>query len=165
MTRSSGLSRFHQAKAQRCIRGTPPPAARSARMREKVSSTASEAMDAVTDFRRKAASKLEESRQSAADTLQGTASSLHSGTDRATSTLHSSTEQIASKLHSHADHVSELGHSAADSLSSAADYVRNAKLKSLGNDLQWVIKQYPAQSCVVAAILGFLVARGLGSRD
>ena len=54
-------------------------------MREKVSSTASDAMNAVTDFRRKAANKLEDSRQSAADTLEGTASSLHSGADRASS--------------------------------------------------------------------------------
>ena len=135
------------------------------RMREKVSSTASDAMNAVTDFRRKAANKLEDSRQSAADALEGTASSLHSGADRASSTLHTSTEQIASKLHSQADRVSDLGHSTANRLSNAADYVRNAKLESMGDDLQSVIKKYPAQSCAVAAILGFLIARGLSSRD
>jgi ElaB/YqjD/DUF883 family membrane-anchored ribosome-binding protein len=115
----------------------------AARMKEQVSATAADAKDKVTEFSRKAADKINDSRESAAGALDKTASSLHSG----------------------GDNLSSLAHSTADKLQATADYVRRTDLKGMADDVQDIVKRYPAQSLAAAAFLGFLVARGLRGRD
>jgi hypothetical protein len=137
----------------------------AARMKEQAANKAADLIGTATDLHRRAADKLEDTRQTAAGKLACTASNLHTGVDQVASTVHSRTDQLASKLHSRADQVSGLGHSAADGLQSAAEYIRDAKLSSIGKDLEGVVKQYPMQSLAAAAFVGFLLARGFGRRD
>jgi hypothetical protein len=92
---------------------------------------------------RKAVEQIDRSRQSAASALDQTASSLHSGGDK----------------------VSDAAHSAADSLQSSADYIRRTDLAGMGKDIQDLVTRYPGLSLAAAAVLGFLVARGLRSND
>ena len=108
-----------------------------------ISDTLSSAKDKVGDLGRRSADKINESRGSAAGALDKTASSLHSS----------------------ADSVSGMAHSTADSIQTAADYVRRTDLSGMMNDLGEVVKRYPGQALAAAAVLGFLVARGLGGRD
>ena len=108
-----------------------------------ISDTLSNAKDKVADLGRRSADKLNESRESAAGALEKTASSLHSS----------------------AESVSGVAHSTADSVQAAADYVRRTDLSGMMNDLGEVVKRYPGQALAAAAVLGFLVARGLGGRD
>jgi len=108
-----------------------------------VSQKAAEAKDKVTDLGRKAVDKIDGSRESAAGALDKTASSLHSGGDQ----------------------LSGVAHSAAEKLQATADYVRQTDLHGMANDVQDLVKRYPGQSLAVAAVLGFLVARGLRSSD
>ena len=96
-----------------------------------------------TDFGREAAHKFDDSRESAAGALDQTASSLHSG---------------GAKL-------SGAAHSAADTIQATADYVRRTDLKGMAQDVQDLVKRYPGQSLAAAAILGFLLARGLRGSD
>lgn len=93
----------------------------------------------MNEFGRRAADKLDESREPTARALQNTSTSLHSGTDQ----------------------FSDMGHYAADHLQATADYVRENDFESIFGDLQNVVRRYPAQALAGAAILGFLVARGL----
>jgi ElaB/YqjD/DUF883 family membrane-anchored ribosome-binding protein len=139
--------------------------ATATRMKEQVANKASEVRDVATDIHRRAADKLEDVRQTAASQLDRTASNLHSGADQVASSVHSKTDRFASKVHNRADQVSSLGHSAADGVQSIADYIRNAKLNSIGKDLEGVVKEYPIQSLAVATFAGFLLARGLGRRN
>jgi ElaB/YqjD/DUF883 family membrane-anchored ribosome-binding protein len=89
------------------------------------------------------ADKIDDSRESAAGALGKTASSLHSGGDK----------------------LSGVAHSAADKIQATADYVRRTDLKGMAEDVQDIVKRYPGQSLAAAAILGFLVARGLRRSD
>ena len=115
----------------------------AARMKEQISDKAADVKEKVSDFGRKAADKIDDSRASAAGALDKTASSLHSGSDQ----------------------LSGAAHSAADKIQATADYVRRTDLKGMADDLQNIVKRYPGQSLAAAAILGFLVARGLRSSD
>jgi ElaB/YqjD/DUF883 family membrane-anchored ribosome-binding protein len=115
----------------------------AARMKEQVTSGLAEARDKVSDIGRQAVNKLDDSRQAAAGALDQTASSLHTGGDK----------------------ISGAAHGAADSLQATADYVRQTDLKGMSRDLQDLVKRYPGESLAAAAVLGFLVARGLRGRD
>jgi ElaB/YqjD/DUF883 family membrane-anchored ribosome-binding protein len=115
----------------------------AARMKEQISETAADVKEKVTEFGRKTADKIDDSRESAAGALDKTASSLHSGGDK----------------------LSGVAHSAADKIQATADYVRRTDLKGMAEDVQDIVKRYPGQSLAAAAILGFLVARGLRRGD
>jgi ElaB/YqjD/DUF883 family membrane-anchored ribosome-binding protein len=119
--------------------GESSAAGTAARMKEQVASTATDVREKVADLGRKAVDKLDGSRESAAGALEHTASSVHSSSDK----------------------LSGVAHSAADKLQATADYVRRTDLKGMAEDVQDIVKRYPKESLAVAAILGFLVARGL----
>jgi ElaB/YqjD/DUF883 family membrane-anchored ribosome-binding protein len=111
----------------------------AARMKKTIADKASDAKESLNEFRRRAADKLDESRESTARVLEKTSTSLHSGTDQ----------------------FSDAGHYAADRLQATADYVRETDLESIFEDVQNFVRRYPTQALAGAAILGFLVARGL----
>jgi cell division septum initiation protein DivIVA len=115
----------------------------AARMKEQVQEKAVQAKDAVVDFGRKTVDSIDAQRVPAAGGL----------------------DQTASTLHQQADKVAGVAHSAADKIQATADYVRHTDLKGMAEDVQDIVKRYPGQSLAAAAILGFLVARGLRSRD
>ena len=115
----------------------------AARMKEQISETGADVRGTVTEFGRKAADRIDSSRESAAIGLEKTASSIHSGGDK----------------------LSGVAHSAADKVQATADYVRRTDLKGMAEDLQDIVKRYPGQALTAAAILGFLVARGLRRGD
>jgi ElaB/YqjD/DUF883 family membrane-anchored ribosome-binding protein len=115
----------------------------AARMKEQISENAADVKEKVTNFGQKAADKIDDSRESAAGALDQTAASLHSGGDK----------------------LSGVVHSAADKIQATADYVRRTDLKGMAEDVQDLVKRYPGQSLAAAAILGFLVARGLRRSD
>ena len=115
----------------------------AARMKEQISETAADVKGKVTDFGRKAADRIDGSRESAAVTLEKTATSIHSGGDQ----------------------LSGVVHSAADKVQATADYVRRTDLKGMAEDVQDIVKRYPGQALAAAAVLGFLVARGLRRSD
>jgi ElaB/YqjD/DUF883 family membrane-anchored ribosome-binding protein len=129
-----------------------PGMATAARM--KLSDTAADVKEKVALIGRRAADSIDSSRQSAAGALDGTASSLHSSAD-----------QISGAAHTAADKLQATAHSTADKLQATADYVRQTDLKGMVDDLTGVVKRYPGQSLAAAAVLGFLVARGLRSND
>jgi ElaB/YqjD/DUF883 family membrane-anchored ribosome-binding protein len=111
-------------------------AATAARM---VVEGASNASDKVAELSRTAADKIDSSRESAAGALDKTATSLHAGSDQ----------------------IANAAHSAADKIQATADYVRNTDLQGMSNDVQDLVKRYPGPALAAAAVLGFLVARGL----
>jgi ElaB/YqjD/DUF883 family membrane-anchored ribosome-binding protein len=115
----------------------------AARMKEQISDTAADVKDKVTEFGRKTADKIDDSRESAAGALDQTATSLHSGSDK----------------------LASVAHTAADKIQATADYVRRTDLKGMAEDVQDMVKRYPGQALAAAAVLGFLVARGLRGRD
>jgi ElaB/YqjD/DUF883 family membrane-anchored ribosome-binding protein len=115
----------------------------AARMKEQVSDKATDIKEKVSDFGRRAVEKIDDSRQSAADALDQTASSLHSGGDK----------------------LSSVAHSAADSIQATAKYVRQTDVKGMAADVGEFVKRYPGPALAAAAIIGFLVARGLSKND
>jgi ElaB/YqjD/DUF883 family membrane-anchored ribosome-binding protein len=115
----------------------------AARMKEQASETAADVKEKVTEFGRKAANRIDGSRESAAVALDKTATSMHSGGDK----------------------LSGAAHSAADKVQATADYVRRTDLKGMAEDVQDIVKRYPGQALATAAVLGFLVARGLRRSD
>jgi ElaB/YqjD/DUF883 family membrane-anchored ribosome-binding protein len=115
----------------------------AARMKRTISDKAADAKDALNDFGQRAADKFDESRESTARALEKTSTSMHSG----------------------ADQFSDMGHYAADRLQATAEYVRDTDLEGIFGDLQNLVRRYPVQTLAGAAILGFLVARGLSRSD
>jgi len=119
----------------------PVSAARStaAGMKKNISERTDEAKVSFNDLKRKAADKLEGSCQSTAKALEWTAASLHS----------------------RANQISDFTHSAADRLQDTAKYFRESDVEHMADDVQKVVRRYPGRSLVAAAILGFLIGRGL----
>ena len=117
--------------------------------RRKLSDTAAEVKEKVTDFGRKTLDNIDESRKSTAGALDQTAAKLHSGG-----------EQLSGAAHAAAHEISGVAHDAADKLQAAADYIRSRDVKRMGEDLKDIVKRYPGPALAVAAVLGFLVARG-----
>jgi ElaB/YqjD/DUF883 family membrane-anchored ribosome-binding protein len=111
----------------------------AARMKRSDGIDATDVKEKVAELGRRTVDKIDESRQGAADGLDATASKLHSGGQQ----------------------ISVAAHTAADKLHATADYVRQNDLKAMAGDVQEIMRKYPVQSLAAAAILGFLVARGL----
>jgi ElaB/YqjD/DUF883 family membrane-anchored ribosome-binding protein len=111
-------------------------ASTTGRMKDQISEKVSDVKEKVSEFGREAAHKFDESRESAAEAL----------------------EQTSNKL-------SGVARTAADRIQSTANYVRETDLHAMVDDFQGLVKRYPGQALVAAAILGFLVARGFRSSD
>jgi len=111
--------------------------------RMKISEKAADVKEKVADLGRRAVDSIDDSRKTAAGALDRTASTLHSS----------------------GDHLSDAAHTAANKLHATADYVRQTDLKGMAADVQEVVKRYPGPSLAIAAVLGFLVARGLRSNS
>ena len=111
--------------------------------RMKLVDKAADMRDRATDFRRKAVDTLDHSRETAAEVLDATASTLHS----------------------RGEQLSGAAHSAASKIHSTANYVRNTDLKSMADDVEHMLKRYPAQALAAAAFLGFLVGRAFRGYD
>jgi hypothetical protein len=62
------------------------------------------------------------------------------------------------------EQVANAAHVAADAVGTAADYVRNNNLKNMLADVQRIAKNNPGPALLIAAALGFLIARTF-SRD
>src|SRR5215470_11959850 len=52
-------------------------------------------------------------------------------------------------------------HSRTDKIQVGANYLRERDVERIVEDVRGVVKKYPGRSLAVAAILGFLIARGL----
>ena len=110
---------------------------------EKLSETAAQAKDKMSDLGRTAADTIDENRQAAASGLQKAASALH---------------ETAGTLPG-GQKVSNLARGAADKLSSTADYVREHDVNRMMADVETLVKNSPGPSLVVAAVIGFFVGR------
>jgi len=111
----------------------------AARMKRSISDKAQDAIESLSELGQRTTDRVESSRESTANALEWTATSLHSRTDK----------------------VSQLGHSAADRIQVGADYLRERDVERILEDVRKLVKKYPGRSLAAAAILGFLLARGL----
>jgi ElaB/YqjD/DUF883 family membrane-anchored ribosome-binding protein len=111
----------------------------ASRVKRTISDKAEDAKESLNELGRKASDTLRSSRHTTANALDRTASTLHSG----------------------ADQFSDYAHSAADRLQDTADYFRESDIESIFQDLRDVVRRYPGRSLAVAAVLGFLITRGL----
>lgn len=111
-------------------------------MIEQVAEKTGAARNAAADFGRKTIDSMDAQRNPAAVTLDHTASALQQ----------------------QADKVTGVAHAAADKLRATADYVRNHDMKAMGKDVEELVRRYPAQALVAAAVIGFFVARAVRTR-
>lgn len=105
---------------------------------------------AVARMKRNIAERVGSAKSAAASGLERTASSLHSGADQTSNFGHSAVNQ-----------VSEVGHSAAHHIHATADYMRDAELEGIATEVRDLLRRYPAQLLFGAALLGFILGRGL----
>ena len=103
---------------------------------------------AASRMGRAAAEKIDEGRTTAAEGLESAASTLHQKADALPG----------------GQSVKGAAHKAADALDSTANYLRENDVKSMLSDVQKIVKNNPGSALLIAAALGFLVARSL-SRD
>ena len=113
----------------------------------KLSETAMQVKEKLTDFGRTATSKIDENRDAAASGLQKAASALH---DRA--------ENLPG-----VDTVSNLAHDAANKLTATADYVREHDANRMMADVETLVKNNPGPSLLAAVVVGFLAGRAFSS--
>jgi ElaB/YqjD/DUF883 family membrane-anchored ribosome-binding protein len=71
----------------------------------------------------------------------------------------------ADKVREHADRISGAAEGAADRLDASAKYIKSLDARRMAKDLVGVIKKHPAQSLLIAGVVGFLVARAFRSHD
>ena len=113
----------------------------------KLSETATQVKDKLTDFGRTATNKIDENRDAAASGLQKAASALH---DRA--------EHLPG-----VDTVSNLAHDAANKLTATADYVREHDANRMMADVENLVKKNPGPSLLAAVVVGFLAGRAFSN--
>jgi hypothetical protein len=106
-------------------------------------SGAGEKADQVGEAAGRAKSKFDSARKPVADKLQ----------------------DAAGKVRHHADRISGAAESAADRLEASADYIKSRDARRMAKDLVGVIKSHPAQSLLIAGVIGYLVARAFRSKD
>ena len=116
---------------------------------EKISNTATQVKDKVTDLGHSAADKINENRDAAAG-----------GLDKAAATLHDKADSLPG-----GDKVTSLAHATAEKLSSTADYVREHDVNRMMTDVGTLVKNNPGPSLLAAAVIGFLVGRAFSSND
>ena len=116
---------------------------------EKISDTAGQVKDKISDLGRATADKIDENRDTAASGLQHAASALH--------------EQAESLPGG--EKVSGLAHATAETLSSTADYVRDHDVNRMMADVETLVKNNPGRSLLAAGVIGFLVGRAFSSND
>jgi ElaB/YqjD/DUF883 family membrane-anchored ribosome-binding protein len=114
---------------------------------EKLSETAAQVKDKVSDLGRSAANEIDENREAAAG-----------GLEKAASALHENAESLPG-----GEKVSNLAHAAADKLSSTADYVREHDVSRMMADVERLVKNNPGPSLLAAAVIGFLAGRAFSS--
>jgi hypothetical protein len=87
------------------------------------------------------AGKMDSTREAIADRLRGAAGTIR--------------EQASAG----SEAITDRAESAADKLDASASYIESFDARRMMQDLFSVTKKYPAQSLLVAGLLGFLVAR------
>jgi hypothetical protein len=116
---------------------------------------------AAARMKRNITDKAQDAKESTANALAWTATSLHLRADKMSKLAHSATDKTATSLHSRTDKMSKFAHSAADRIQVGADYLRERDVERIVEDVRGLVKKYPGRSLAAAAILGFLIARGL----
>ena len=116
---------------------------------EKLSDTATQVKDKVSDLGRTAADNLDENRDAAAGSL-----------NKAATALHEKAESLPG-----GEKVTNLAHATAEKLSSTADYVREHDVNRMMADVKTLVKNNPGPSLIAAAVIGFLVGRAFSSND
>ena len=116
---------------------------------EKLSDTATQVKDKVSNLSRTAADKLDENRDATAGSL-----------NKAAAALHEKAESLPG-----GEKVTNLAHATAEKLSSTADYVREHDVNRMRADVETLVKNNPGPSLFAAAVIGFLVGRALSSND
>lgn len=126
-----------------------PVAGEPSTIGEKLSDTAAQVMDKVSDLGRTAANKIDGNRDAAASGLQ-----------RAASALHEKAESLPG-----GEKVSSLAHATAETMTSTADYVRDHDVQRMMADVETVVKNNPGSSLLAAAAVGFLIGRAFSSSN
>jgi len=116
---------------------------------EKISNTASQARDKMTELGHAVTDKIDDNRGAAAG-----------GLESAASTLHEKAESLPG-----GEKVANLAHTAADKLTSTADYVRKHDVNSMMADMERLVKNNPGPSLLAAAAIGFLLGRSFARND
>jgi ElaB/YqjD/DUF883 family membrane-anchored ribosome-binding protein len=106
-----------------------------------------------------AKAKASELGQQAADRIDEKRGTAAGGLDSAAAALHDKADSLPG-----GERVASAAHTAAEAVGTAAEYVRENDVRSMLADAQRLVKNNPGPALLIAAALGFLVARTL-SRD
>ena len=110
---------------------------------ERVTATATQWKEKVSDLSRTAVNKIDGSREGVADGLDSAASAL---------------QGKAEKVHG-------MAQTTAEKLNSASDYLRQHDVRNMMSDVEHIVRKNPVPALVAAAVFGFLSARALSSRN
>lgn len=102
------------------------------------------------------ASRAAELGQKTAAAIDSRRDAVARGMDSAASTLHSTAERLPG-----GDKVTHAAHTAAYAMEDAADYVREQDLSGMLSDIRNTVTRHPGAALLVAAAVGFVIARGL----
>jgi ElaB/YqjD/DUF883 family membrane-anchored ribosome-binding protein len=103
--------------------------------------------------------KAAEMGQKVVDKIDERRGAAASGLESAASTLHERADTLPG-----GERVASAAHTTANAVGAAADYVRANDLKAMMADAQQLVKNNPGPALLIAAALGFLVARSF-TRD
>ncbi|MEO6965195.1 MAG: hypothetical protein ABI076_04760 [Acidobacteriaceae bacterium] len=114
---------------------------------DRISEAVEQTKSKLTEFGTAAAERIDENRITAASGLDAAADALHAQADHLPGV----------------DKITDVAHAAADKLSATADYVRENDLGRMMDDVEGLVKKNPRPALLIAAGLGFLIARAFSS--
>jgi ElaB/YqjD/DUF883 family membrane-anchored ribosome-binding protein len=103
--------------------------------------------------------KAAEMGQKVADTIDQNRGAAAGGLESAASALRGKADTLPG-----GEKIANAAHATADAVGVAADYVRDNDVKAMMGDVQKLVKNNPGPALLIAAALGFLIARTF-SRD
>ena len=111
--------------------------------REAVSNFTDNVKNKASEVSQRVNEAIDEKRTTAANALNDTASKIHETAERLPG----------------GGKITSVAHRAADTLEHTSQYIREHDTSAMADDVVDVVKRYPAQALVVAAVGGFLVGR------
>jgi ElaB/YqjD/DUF883 family membrane-anchored ribosome-binding protein len=99
-------------------------------------------------------SKAAEMGQKVADTIDQSRGTAAGGLESAANALRGKADTLPG-----GEKVANAAHATADAVGVAADYVRDNDVKAMMGDVQRLVKNNPGPALLIAAALGFLIAR------
>jgi ElaB/YqjD/DUF883 family membrane-anchored ribosome-binding protein len=131
---------------------------------EKAKDMGSQAADKAKEFGSEMVGKAKEAAGSVGEMASSAVTNLGKKADEYTATAGTSVKHLGEKIEEQGPHGGMLGqasHAVADTLRTSGQYIEEARLSGMADDLSGMIRRHPLPAVLIGVGIGFLLGRTL----